>query len=606
MRLSQIFLVALVLLGKAVGQSFTITPGGGVYSATETVSMQVPEGLTVRYTTNGNIPTSADKAYVHPLLLSNRLLSNSNIYRIQNCPDTNWQACENVDKIVVLRAALFDSAGIRHSEVKTEVYIVNSLIDRNIKLPIVSLCIDSTDLFDFDSGIFIPGSHFSPDNIFHSGNYCEKGIEWERNVNFTFIEGNAVVFNQDCGIRIHGNRSRSYMQKGFTLYARKEYGNKEFRYKFFGDDALGNCKRIVLRPWLASWSGAGVEDWLCQQLAKPLLCDNLETRPVVLFLNGEYWGIYFLEEKADEHYIEDHYGYDDDNVNILVNWGDEVDNGSGSDWYEFYEWLETADLRNDVHYQYVATKIDIEALLDYMLLQVYVANVDWPANNVRQWAVDGHPWRWIFFDGDAAFSNRKDETLMFQFITCDDESQTYPSSPHASLLFRRLLANDEFRIHSIDRFSKLVWHYLGNNHASPLLNEVVSEVKDEVVYQSERFGNPKSVSNWKTKIKSIRQFLNRRTEWVVHGYAEYIGEDIDNVKTTLYPNPSTTNATLCYENNYGGVVEVEVLDVMGRSIYKKTIDLEVGTNSISMPPLSKGIYTVRTSEPQQIIRWVVR
>ncbi len=584
----------------------TITPRGGQYDAPCTVIMEGRDGFTIHYTLNGNIPTTSDALYTAPFTLSSDSYSRSNIFAIQNCPDTNWVQRSDVEHIVVVRAALFNADGVRRSEVATEAYLVNSLMERMITLPVVSICVDSAALFDFDSGIFIPGRFFDPANLFHSGNYCQKGREWERPANLSFIENGTTVLNQTCGLRIHGNRTRSLPQKGFTLYARQDYGQKNFSYSFFGDAAPSKFKRLVLRPWMGSWSTAGVEDWLCQQLATPLRCDNLATRPVVLFLNGEYWGIYFLEEKPDEHYIAGHYDYDDEDVDLLVNWGDEVENGSADDWNDMYQWLETADLTVEADYSRLASEVDVDALLDYMLLQIFIANVDWPANNVRHWSADGSPWRWIFFDGDAAFANWRSKTEMLDYVTCDDPAQTYPSSPHASLLFRRMLANKDFMARSIDRFGELIHYHFGADHSLPLVDAVEDLLADEVQHQSARFENPVDISSWRHEISEIRKYLTSRTDDMLTTYIDYFGLESGETESLIFPNPSAGQATLRYNAEWGGFVVVAIYDILGRQIYNLTYDLHVGINNISLPQLSPGLYLIRVSDTTPPLRYIVK
>ena len=586
-------------------QNIGILPASGVYKNTFNVSINASEGYTVHYTFNGNIPTANDAVYNGPIALSDDCFSHSNIFHIQNCPDVNWYDCDDVDHIIVLRAALFDNNGVRQSQTATSVYVINRLLDRKIELPIVSLCIDSTDLFDFDSGIFIPGRFYDNNNVYHSGNYCQKGREWERLADFKYIENNDVKISQTCGIRIHGNRTRSYVQKGFTLYAREEYGKKNFKHNFFGDNNISKFKRLVLRPWMASWTGAGIEDWTCQQMASTLLCDHLATRPVVLFLNGEYWGIYFLEEKPDEHYVEDHYGYDDESVNILADWGREVENGSANEWNALYAWLENADLSREDDYNYFATQVDIDALLDYMLLQVFITNVDWPANNVRQWSFGGSPWRWFFFDGDAALVNWRENQEILNYLTCDDPAQTYPSAPYATLLFRRLLANENFRKYSIDRFYKNIYYRIGDIHINPLVDDMGDLLSNEVKYQSQRFGSPVSVSKWKYNIKEIKKYIASRSKTMIEDYAKHIGLDPNNIETFIFPNPSHGTTTLHYKTDCGGVIDISIYSSHGSIVWRQTIDLNTGTNSITLPSLPQGIYYLRTSDSSKVQKFVI-
>lgn len=601
-----LLITSLLTVPHIAAQSLAITPAGGRYDTPVTITMQATEGYTIHYTFNGNTPTADDALYATPITLSTQCYSTSHIYQIQNCPDILWQPADSVEHIIVLRAALFDSQGNRCSSVQTETYIIENLMQRAIEIPVVSLCIDSTDLFDYDSGIFIPGVHYNPQNVYHSGNYCQRGRDWERPANFTYIPSHASAINRSCGIRIHGNRTRSYQQKGFTLYARKEYGNKQFIYPLFGTDAPVAYKRLTLRPWSAGWNDTGIPDLLCQRIATDLLCDHLLTQPVALFLNGEYWGIYFLQEKPDEHYVEEHYGIDKDAVDLLSGWGAEAENGTATAWNDFYQWLESADLRQEADFQRAAQTIDLEALTDYMLLQVFVSNIDWPANNVRQWSAHGSPWRWIFFDGDAAFASWNHNHVILNQLTCDDPTQTYPSSPFATRLFRKLLANNTFKYQAIDRFYKIVNQYIGDQHSVPILREIDDQLSNEVVHQSQRFGNPASTDKWKDVLNDIERYLRERSVSMPDDFARHLDIDPDEVSIILFPNPSHGQAELLYFTPSNGMLTVEVFSAIGQRIMRQTIDLTLGTNHIQLPLLPPGIYFVRTDKRDKPLRWIVK
>ena len=589
----------------ALGQSVTFSHSSGMYANTFQLELTAQAGYTIRYTLDGCRPTASSAAYTAPMQLSESLYSPVQVFRHQNCPDTNWIERDGVEHIIVVRAALFDDTGTCHSEVATQAYVVNSLLGRTIELPVVSICVDTADLFDYDSGIFVMGANYTPSIVFGSGNYFMHGREWEKEAHFAYMTPDGETYSQDCGLRIHGGRTRSYMQKGFSLYAREEYGDKKFRHSFFPSLDQHRYKRLVLRPWIASWTGAGVEDWLCQQMAAPLRCDHLATRPVILFLNGEYWGIYFLQEKADEHYVEEHYGYEDETVNMLTGWGFETENGVNNDWMAFLWWVINTDLTDDENYRYLNTQIDLDALLDYMLLEVFTSNVDWPANNERHWSAQGSHWRWIFFDGDAGLNNRRDNRVILEQLTCNDSTQEYPSSPIATVLFRRLLERPEFRTLSVDRFAKLIFHHLGYNHTKPMLDSIVALVEDEVRYQAWRFGTPGSTAEWRDRINSIDRYLKTRPASMFEDYAAHIGVDLSQAKAVIFPNPSTGTATLGYDTDWGEVMQATLYDLTGRRIASIDFDTRIGYNEVPLPPMPPGVYVVHVDGIPSALRWVV-
>ena len=174
----------------------------------------------IRYTTNGNAPTEKSTRYVAPLFLDERLYSQSDIYKIQISPDELVYVPDSVRHAIVIRAAVFDEDNHCISEIVTNTYLIRDLGCDATGLAVMSICADSLALFDFETGIFVPGKHWDSEVPLNSGNYYQQGRDWECPVHVEFYEpaGNGGI-NQDCGLRTHGNRSRRYPAKGMKIYA---------------------------------------------------------------------------------------------------------------------------------------------------------------------------------------------------------------------------------------------------------------------------------------------------------------------------------------------------------------------------------------------------
>lgn len=523
------FVLLLAALSSATGQVVSFSHEGGFYADTFTLSMTldyVPQGegpYTIHYTLNGNEPTECDTLYRAPIALTEACYSTSSLYRVPTVPADRWFAPEAVERIIVVRAAAFDTDGYRCSPVTTHSYLIDSLLGRRITLPVVSLCADSLSLFDHDTGLFVPGWYHDPRYAYSTGNYFQRGRQWEREVSFAYYDVDGSVMEQTCGLRAHGNSQRVLAQKGLSLYARNDYGERTFRHPFFGEQARGNYRRLVLRPWSTSWSGTGIEDWLCQQIADSLRFDHLATRPVVLFINGEYWGIYFLEEKADEHFVEERHHVPSKDVDLLTYWGDEVENGTATRWDELYRWLEGADLEREADYDYLASQVDIDAVMDYMLMQILILNDDWPVSNVRQWAAPGRKWRWIFFDADGALSSFPDNAAILDYMTYKASGPSTHTTLRSTLLFRRLFGSRRFLERSMGRLHEIVRTHFAYSHTGPMLADIVRQVESEVPYQIRRFDKPSSMLRWRMSVEVIDDFLRTEPEAMVNEYAQYFG-----------------------------------------------------------------------------------
>jgi len=162
---------------------FSVT--GGFYDDVPTLELRCGNPNNhIRYTINGGDPTAQSRLYTGPLTLDERMYSKSNIFKLRNCPEDQFRKVDAVDHCIVIRATVFDENEVFASETYTNSYFIKALGFDSHGLPVVSLAVDSLDLFDYNYGIFIGGVNFDPGNPRRSGNYYERGRAWERWANF--------------------------------------------------------------------------------------------------------------------------------------------------------------------------------------------------------------------------------------------------------------------------------------------------------------------------------------------------------------------------------------------------------------------------------------
>ena len=598
-----ILVLTLALTSVAKAQVEFSSPGG-FYQEAFDLSLSAAEGLAIHYTTDGSTPTIQSPLYSQPLTLSPSLYSTRDIYLIPDAPDEEWNPPTTVRHAIVLRAAAFDQQGALVGDVVTNTYLIASLLGHQFSMPVVSIALDPSMLFDPDSGIFSPNG-FSPLDDFNTGNFNQHGREWERLASVEYYNTDNSGFSQSIGIRVHGGKTRRYMQKPLKLYARKEYGNKNIRFPLFDELPYTTFKRLVLKPFYAAWTDAGVQDLLASRIARPLRHVSLASRPVTLFLNGEYWGIYFLQEAPDERLIEQLDDVDADDVNIMGSWYGQVENGSNTHFLQMMEWLETADLSDSLQYQHLTSLVDIDDFIDYQLMEGFDANYDWPANNMRCYQYENSLWRWILYDGDAAFGavNRlMDEVMTYQG---DD---LWPSCSQATLLLRRCLQSPQFMERFGNRLYQLYSTTFAYSSTSQHLRLAQQEVAPEVTWQSERFHMPTDSTSWLNAIEQIDDFLRLRPNYFVQQMERLILTTSEGEHDYhLFPNPAHQQAFLQVSGSSSGWVQYLIYDMNGRQVKVQSIFVipQPTVFTIDLSDLAAGVYVLRLSSSNMVSRLFV-
>ena len=586
----------LALLASLLAQMPTVdfSRQGGFYEESFSLTLTCDEGLKIRYTTNGNNPTGTSTLYESPLTLDEELYSRSRIYTIVNTIPSQFYEVEDVEHAIVIRAAAFDANDSCVGPVVTNTYFIKALGCDLHGLPALSIAADSLDMFDYETGIFVPGIHYDPADSIHTGNFHQTGREWERIVNVEFYEPNNQGINQICGLRTHGAASRFFQQKGMKLYAREEYGIKRFKHKFFESTPIESFKRLCLHPFRCSnWLQTGGQDYLAHRIASHLDIESLAVREVVVFINGEYWGIYTLEESPDQRYLEDHYDVDLEQVN-MIKWWCVNHYGDISDWDDFYTWIREADLQNPADSAMAFSRVDMSSFIDYMIYGTFTANLDWPQNNVLIWQrASGEPFRFLFFDGDGCYTR-------WYYQALDNAIHQGGNS----VVFKHFLENEYFRRRFCERYNELKETHFRYEAMKPYLEEYRNLVREEIPNQADRFGFPWHKWKWAADMDSTDMFLQRRSlayEQELSGFMSVGETEIQ--PFACYPNPSSGAFLVMIHSNASVTLPVEIYDVMGRRIWVKERHLAEGSNMVDFNlELPSGLYLMKIgNNVQQIV-----
>ncbi len=451
------------------------------------------------------------------------------------------------------------------SPIERRVYFVGDSEFSALDVPIVSITTNDDDLFE-DDGIYSYGST--------GVNFAYKGRFWERQATVAYFdESKQLKLEQNVGIRIRGNSSRYAPQKSFKLFARDEYDSADDFENVFFDENVQKFERLNLRTPHTDFISSMLTDHYAMQLVQDLNIDAPNSKTTLLFLNGEFWGVYSLQESMDEHYPESHYDIDDDDVVVF---DDEVP----ALYQEVIDFAQNNDLTLGTNFNWVNERVDIASMIDYYAAQLFFANWDWPIKNVKLWYsdIENTPIRFYFFDCDACFNEFEQESI----------DRFYPdlASEDHSILFSKLMQNEVFRTQFITRMIELMGTDFAVDNLLEKLDETIEKMTPLVDYQISRWGFPQSRSAWEQNVESLRFFLLTRHFEMIEQIKELNANQL-----LVYPNPAMANSHIQIQS-FGyltGQFNFEIHDQTGRSVQWGTSQGE----GIQLDYLSPGMYVLR-------------
>lgn len=486
-------------------------------------------GARIYYTTDGSVPNSESHLYTGPLTLSDTTDLPNRLSAITEIGPYPGYPTENVMKAHVIRAVAIMPWGTR-TEVVQGTYFVGC--DRKAyygDVPIVSLMMDPKDLVDYETGIYVNGRTFDDWAAKQEGeyaswmveaNYSNRGIEWERKVTLEYLPANdEEAFVQDMGIRIKGGASRTYNQKSLRLIARKDYGKNSIECPLFSDnmrlDGTGNVKgykSITLRNGGNDWFFARIRDPYIQNLARGMRFITQDSRPCVVFINGEYWGVYTLLEEYSENFLEYNYGIDKDNIISVKRYC--IQYGYDEDIDKFWQmlgFLTENDMSDSQKYRMACEMLDMGSFADYCALQLYIYNEDgifqgnnWQVWRVRVPGVDDSPnndgkWRMMLFDTESSaglyetYDKSGAERLdgIYEYAGIDNITPIlFDEDSDAAFInvFKSLWHNEDFRKEMVLSLCDVRNIYFEKNRAATLMKEMRAEYEPLMPENYRRYG----------------------------------------------------------------------------------------------------------------------
>jgi hypothetical protein len=417
----------------------------GIYKEPLTVTLSATGPI--YYTLDGSRPTTKSKVYTDPIV---------------------------IDGITTIRA--FCLEGERSSQVVAYTYLVGVEHD----LPVVHLSIPQDSL---------TGKKGVLNHIWE--NYEYEGV-------ITLLEEGEEKFSVPVGFRLHGNDSRMGEKQNFQLRFRSEYGAGKLKYPLFPDRDIQEYDSLLLK--------GGSEDYLCSMMRDEVLTGIAGTntylytqamKPVVLYLGGKYWGVYYLRERFNDEYVASHMGVSPESVDILESNSARVQCGDNKDFLALRKFVRTNDMSKQENYDYLASKISVESLVDWYICRAYAADTD-VANIRRCRSSEGDgKWYWMYFDLDWGFYWFQDKPVTYILSHGGGDIE----------LIRAVLKSEAGRDVFLRRWAALLKTNLNETYVLGYIDHLVKQIESEM---------PRDRARWKSTMD----------KW--HYYVDYISKHVKN------------------------------------------------------------------------------
>jgi len=510
----------------------------GFYEDDILLSITVPENTIVYYTLDCSAPTEESEIYEGPIKLTNAS-ANANVFSMRTDVTTGfytdliekYQSYDEdyeykapdylIDKCNVIRAVAIDNQGNR-SEVAEGSYFIGIDSLKYSDCMFVSIITDPGNLFDYENGIYVTGKKFdeymayaysdpySVCDYWWDANYRQKGSAWERESFVEVFDDNKTLLtSQDCWIRVQGNVSRGFLPRSLNLYSNSYKENSSFfNFRLLDNDFYATKLNL-------SCGGnrlySKFSDYFISDISDGLNISTMTYKPCVLFLEGEYWGFYWICDAYDETYIEYNYGVDASNQLMIKNGSIEI----GDPMYECYYYrmigdLSSRDLSVEEEYEYACELIDIDSYIDYYALMAYISRQnDWPMSNYALWRSinkgDGEyedcKWRWMVFDCNST-------SMKIKVI----ESNTLEYIIQNDVLFASFWENEKFRESFKNRILYISEKYFDSSEINKFIDEYENTFYTKLEDSWTRFHgqNNNKAEEYHLEIDGVREFFNYR------------------------------------------------------------------------------------------------
>jgi hypothetical protein len=534
--------------------AFSVTRG--FFTTTQSVTINsATSGATIRYTTDKSTPSEANGiVYTGPVTVSGTTILRacafkSGMLSSATVTESYLFPADILGQVYASNAAppgwpvpgasTLNGQVMRYgfnSSVKAR-FTTQQLIDGLREIPTISIVTDQANLTGEATGIY--------SNAFY------EGIDWERPASAEYINADGTPgFQINCGLRIRGGYSRysSYAKHGFRLFFRSVYGKGSLNFPLHTSGTT-EFESIDLRTeqnyhYANDPSGSqntAVHEVFCRDLQTLVGKPTTRSRAVQLYVNGQYWGLYQTEERAQQDYGADYFGGSSDDYDVVQtagvsnNYYYEMSNGTADAWLQTWT-LARACAANPTNENYfkllgrnaagvrdaaLPVYIDPDGLAGSMLLYYYIGDGDAVVSQFRG-DVEANNWRgmrdrvsggpWIFFFRDCEHAIQRsgwvDQRVSRYVSSLSHANRSNFLFSNPEWIFEDLAANPEFKLKIADVAQKYFLNAgpLSGPLPTTILNYRIAEIDRAIIPDMARWGqgaSTQSYAQWLSQVSNI-------------------------------------------------------------------------------------------------------
>ena len=448
----------------------------GVYNDVDYVDVILNGEGKIYYTTNCTEPGTSSTLYNGPIRLSE-----TTVIRAICCQD-----------------------GKLPSEVLDLTYVINEYDN----LPVLSMVVLPDDLWNNETGIYVMGDHAEEEEPYRGANFW---MNWEKKASLSLFENDGSGFSVNCGVKIFGGFTRAQEKKSFACLFRDIYGAGELDYSVFGEEGLDTFEGLVLRTAGQDAFKAKMRDVVITSLVSEYTDLPVQNyKATVLYINGRYWGLYYIREKLNEQYLYGHYNISPDEATIV-----ELAGWTYAEYVDLLRYTANHDMSVQENYDYVCSKINVDNYIDFFIAQMWIGNSD--NGNVRYFLNEEGKWTWIFYDTDISFedssknfvaSNLREKGIGAGDVTC----KTFAV---------KLIENKDFRDKFLTRMAWQMNTIWTEENVIGRIDEIVDLIDADMTKETNRWYS--SYERWTDEVELMRQFARERNKYMLQHIQEYFG-----------------------------------------------------------------------------------